>query len=203
MSTSRSCLVIDARPVVRLGIRSLLAPEFEVEEVPDGGEALRVLTSVGNFDVAIVEMRIAADGGIPSGTATIRKLRSAHPALGVVALGGPPERHAVREALGAGAAAYVSKHSATSSLLDAIRAAADQEGFVDPAARAGARAGLTRRQREVLQMFANGLSTADTARRLGLSEETVRTHAKASLSRIGARDRTHAVALAMRGSLIE
>lgn len=203
MTAARSCLVIDAHPVVRLGIRSLLAPEFEVEELHDGSDALELLTSVGSFDVAVVEMRGATDGGTPSGPATIRNLRGAQPALGVVALGGPLERHAVREALGAGAAAYVSKRSAPTALLSAIRAAADQEGFVDPAANETAGSSLTRRQREVLQMFADGLSTTETAKRLGLSEETVRTHAKASLARIGARDRTHAVALAMRGALIE
>ena len=204
MNETRSCLVIDAQPIVRIGIRNLLTPDYEMEELEDGREALDLLTSVGSFDVAIVEMRSAGTEGIPSGTATIRDLLRAQPALGVVALGGALERHAVRAALDAGAAAYVSKRSAPSSLRRAVDAASEQEAFIDPTAGlSGSDGGLTRRQQEVLQLFANGLSTGQAAQRLGLSEETIRTHAKASLSRIGARDRTHAVAIALRGSVIE
>ncbi len=203
LNTARACLVIDAQPVVRLGIASLLAPEYETEHAQDGREALEMLTNVGSFDVAVVEMRTAAGDGAPSGTATIRDLRAAQPALGVVALGVPLDRHAVRAAIDAGAAAYVSKRSSPASLRSAIDAAAEQEGYIDPDATGVARGGLTRRQREVLQLFADGLSTDEAARRLGLSAETVRTHAKATLSRMGARDRAHAVAIAMRGSLIE
>ena len=62
---------------------------------------------------------------------------------------------------------------------------------------------LTRRQRQILQLYADGQSTARVAKRLGLSAETIRTHTKAILSRLGARDRAHAVAIALRLSLIE
>lgn len=202
MDSTGICLIIDAHPLVRIGIGSLLAANYEVEELPDGCGAVELMTSVGNFDVAVVELRAAQDG-VPSGTATIRELLGAQPALGVVALGGPPERYAIREAFDAGANAYVSKQSDPAALIDAVAAAGRQEGFVDPAAGLEAGSPLTRRQREVLQLFANGLATTEVAKRLGLSEETVRTHAKASLARIGARDRTHAVALAMRSSLID
>jgi two-component system NarL family response regulator len=202
--TSRVCLVIEAHPIVRIGIRSLLAPDWDTEELDNGAEAVELVTSVGNFDVAVVEMRSPGDDGYPSGTATIRGLVGAQPALGVVGLGGPLERHAAREALDAGATAYVSRRSAAHSLRAAVQAASDQQSFVDPAATSRSGGGmLTRRQRQVLQLFADGLSTEHAARRLGLSEETIRTHAKGAISRIGARDRAHAVAMAMRGSLIE
>ncbi len=203
MSASGNCLVIHTHPIVRIGISTLLAPEWETDELADGSDALELLTSVGSFDVAVVEMRAASGKGDPSGAATIRDLQRAQPALGIVALGGSLNRHAVREALDAGAVGYVSRRSAAGALRSAIEAAAEQEAFVDPAAKWSARGALTRRQREVLQLFADGLSTAQAAHRLGLSEETVRTHAKGSLARLGARDRTHAVAVAMRGALIE
>jgi DNA-binding NarL/FixJ family response regulator len=182
----------------------MLHPDFDVEELDDGRGATELLTSVGHFDAAVVEMRAAGSNGVPSGTSTIRDLRRAEPTLGVVAFGGPTERHAVREALDAGATAYVSKRSDPSALRDAVEAVCAEEAFVDPAA-GGSRSSstVTRRQREVLQLFANGLSTQQAAKRLGISQETVRTHAKASLSRLGARDRTHAVAMAVRGSIIE
>ncbi len=199
-----SCLAIDTHPLVRLGIRRLLDSSYEVEELADGSEAVDLLNSVGNFELAIVEMRSAGDHDIPSGTATIRNLLGAQPALGIVAYGGPPERHAVREALDAGADAYVTSRAVPTALMSAVEAAAEQRHFLDPAAgRSTAGSTVTRRQREVLQLFADGLSTAQVARRLALSEETVRTHAKASLARLGARDRTHAIAIAMRSTLID
>ena len=110
------------------------------------------------------------------------------------------------EAIRAGARAYVWKRSPAQELSRAVEAAADAETFVDPAAAPGAdrnNSPLTRRQREILQLFADGHSTDRAARALGVSPETVRTHAKALLGRLHARDRAHAVAIALRGGLIE
>ncbi len=202
MQASRICLLIDVHPIVRKGVTALLDGEFEVEELAHGRDAVELHLNVGNFDVAVVEMRPALDG-LPSGAATIRGLLKAQPGLGVVALGGPLERHAVREAFDSGALAYVSSISALSAVGEAIDAAANGETYVDPAAGRAAVTTLTPRQRQVLQLFADGLSTEEAARRLGLSEETIRTHAKASLARMQSRDRTHAVAKALRASLIE
>ena len=104
----------------------------------------------------------------------------------------------------AGATAYVAKSSPTEALSEAVDAAADAEKFVVPAARKRTGAGaITRRQREILQHYADGLSTTTVAKRLGLGTETIRTHTKAALSRLGARDRAHAVAIGLRNSLIE
>jgi two-component system NarL family response regulator len=197
-------LVIDAHPTVRLGVKGLLENRYEVEEAEDGNGALDMLTSLGDFDVAIVELAPSANGsnseliGIPA----IRALRKARPGLGIVAHGRRPERHAATRALDAGATAYVAKSSPAESLTQAVEAAADAERFVDPAARKRARA-ITKRQREILQHYADGLSTVTVAKRLGLGTETVRTHTKALLARLGARDRTHAVAIGLRNSLIE
>ncbi|HWO47547.1 MAG TPA: LuxR C-terminal-related transcriptional regulator, partial [Solirubrobacterales bacterium] len=67
----------------------------------------------------------------------------------------------------------------------------------------GSRGKLTRRQRQILQLLANGESTTVAARELDLSEETVKTHTKHVLVRLGARNRTHAVAIAVRECLID
>ncbi len=90
-------------------------------------------------------------------------------------------------------------------MRSAVAAVADFESFIDPGVERGGRgqAPITPRQRQILQLFADGHSTDEAARRLGLSTETVRTHAKATLPRLGARDRAHAVAIAIRGSLID
>lgn len=206
MNEERRCLVIDAQPTVRMGVRGALASRYQVEEVDNGSGALELLTSIGDFDVAIVDLcrgdtRARDD---LSGTATIRALRKARPGLGIVAHGPQAERQAATEAIRAGATAYVVKSSPVEALSEAVDAAAASERFVDPATGSTSRGrALTRRQREILQLYADGQSTNRVARRLGLSAETVRTHTKAILARLGARDRAHAVAIALRSSLIE
>lgn len=204
LGADRCCMIIDSHPVVRLGIKRLLEPSWEFEELPDGRGAVDLLNSVGNFEVAIVEMR-AAGNKAPSGTTTIRDLLRHQPGLGVVAHGGRADRHAIGEALDAGASAYVSKRSSPSTMRTAVDAVLGFGSFIDPDVEgsSGKNPGVTPRQRQILQMFADGHSTEEAARRLGLSTETVRTHAKASLPRLGARDRAHAVAIALRSALID
>jgi len=206
MNEERRCLVIDEQPAVRLGVRGLLSDRYEVEEAIDGQDALEMISSVGDFDVAIVELALAANGGTANsllGIPAIRALHRARPGLGIVAHGARPERHAASEAIDAGATAYVAKSSPTTALARAVDAAAEAERFVDPAANSAARRELTRRQRQILQLYADGHSTEIAARELGLSTETVRTHTKALLARLEARDRTHAVAIGLRSALIE
>ena len=207
MSDARRCLVVDGHPLVRLGVRQLLDERFLVEEAADGDDALEMLTDLGEFDVAIIDLERsqAGDDGPPSGTAAIRALRKASPSLGIVAHGPRAERQAATDAMRAGATAYVAKSSPAAALTRAVDAAADAEPFVDPAAEKASRGRgtLTRRQRQILQMIADGHSTTAAAKRLGLSSETVRTHTKAAFARLGARDRAHAVAISLRASLID
>ena len=198
--------MIDEHPTIRLGIRGLLANRYEVDEAEDGRGALEIITSLGVFDVAIGEHAASENGdrepliGIPA----IRALHKARPGLGIVAHGRRPDRQAATRALAAGATAYVAKSSPTDLLSAAVDAAADAEKFVDPAAKRRTGAGaITKTQREILQHYADGLSTITVAKRLGLGTETIRTHTKAALQRLGARDRAHAVAIGLRNSLIE
>jgi DNA-binding NarL/FixJ family response regulator len=200
--------VIDGQPVVRVGVREVLGTSYEVEETDSGKSALQLMTDIGDFDVAIVDMRPPQDSALAGlwGAGTIRALLKAQPGLGIVAHGDRPERHLVGEALAAGANAFVAKSSPPDALSDAVQAAADSETYVDPAAR-GRRLrpgqALTKRQREILQLYADGNSIPDVARKLGLSTETVKTHSKQLLARLRARDRTHAVAIGIRSSLID
>jgi DNA-binding NarL/FixJ family response regulator len=199
-------MVIDALPTVRLGVREVLEDRYEVDEAEDGTGALELLTSIGNFDVAIVDVCRGTNGhgdGDLRGTQAIRALRKAQPDLGIVAHGPHAQQHAATEAIKAGATAYVVKSSPVEALHQAVEAAAESERFVDPAAGRSRRPAVTRRQRQILQLYADGQSTAQVAKRLGLSTETIRTHTKAILSRLRARDRTHAVAIGLRSSLIE
>jgi DNA-binding NarL/FixJ family response regulator len=125
-------------------------------------------------------------------------------ALGIVAHGDLPERHLASAAIQAGASAYVSRIAGPEELRRAVDAAAAQESFIDPAVPPkGSRGKLTRRQRQILQLLANGESTTVAARELDLSEETVKSHMKNALVRLGAKNRTHAVSIALRECLID
>ena len=184
----------------------MLGDDFEVHESVSREEALELVRDIGDFDVTIVDMRWRQNGAgaAISGPETIRKLRHSSPGIGIVAHGERPERHIASAAMQAGASAYVARTAGTAELRRAVDAAAAQESFVDPAVPPkGSRGKLTKRQREILQLLADGESTTVAARELGLSEETVKTHIKTALARLGARNRTHAVAIALRECLVD
>lgn len=198
--------MIDDHPLVRLGVRDLLGDDFEVQETSSREEALDLVRDVGDFDVAIVDMRWRQNGSgtaAISGQEAIRALRRTAPGLGIVAHGERAERHLATAAIQAGASAYVSRTAGPEQLRRAVDAAVSQDTFLDPEVpKRGSRGKLTRRQRQILQLLADGESTTYAARELDLSEETVKTHIKTALARLGAKNRTHAVAIALRESLI-
>jgi len=199
--------VIDGHPLVRLGVREALGDDFQVHETANRTEGLELIRDVGSIDVAIVDMRpcpVGENGIEPTGGEAIRALHQVEPGMGIVAHGERAERHIANAALLAGATAFVARTAPPEDLRHAVLAAVDQERFVDPAVPPkGSRGQITRRQREILQLLADGGSTTAAARDLGLSEETVKTHTKNALGRLGARNRTHAVAIALRESLID
>lgn len=198
--------MIDGHPLVRMGIRGTLEGDFVVHETPTREEAIDLVRDVGDFDVAIVDMRWRGNGSghAISGPEAIRMLHRVNPGVGIVAHGELPERHLASAALQAGASSYVARTAGPADLRRAVDAAVAQEAFVDPAVPPkGSRGKLTRRQRQILQLLADGESTTVAARELDLSEETVKTHIKAVLARLEARNRTHAVAIAVRECLID
>ncbi|MBS1879540.1 MAG: response regulator transcription factor [Actinobacteria bacterium] len=199
--------MIDGHPLVRLGVREVLQDDFEVLESESREEGLDLLRDIGDFDVAIVDMRWRLNGGgTPSisGQETIRSMHRVAPALGIVAHGESHERHHATAAIQAGASAYVARTASPEELRRAVAAAAAQESFLDPGLPPkGSRGKLTRRQRQILQLLADGESSTFAARALGLSEETVKTHTKNALARLGARNRTHAVAIGLREHLLD
>jgi DNA-binding NarL/FixJ family response regulator len=196
---------VDVHPLVRLGVREVLSKDFEMQEATGREEALDLVRDIGDFDIAILDMSWRPNGSGPSisGTETIREMRRAAPVLGIVAHGEVPERHLASAALGAGATAYVARTAGPEELRKAAIAAAAQERFIDAnVPPKGSRGMITKRQREILQLLADGESTTVAARQLGLSEETVKTHMKNTLARLEAKNRSHAVAIGLRESLI-
>jgi DNA-binding NarL/FixJ family response regulator len=204
VSTIR-CLVVDDHPVVRQGIRALLERELEGVEVETAATPDAALKDLGDSrpDVVIIDLR-RVSGDVQDTVSRLQRSLGS-PIVVFTADGGP---RMLAEALKAGVKGYVRKDSPPEDLIRAIQAARNGEFYVDPALSSsllledGERT-LTARQREILQMLADGLHTEEVAKQLGLSTETVRTHTKRILSKLGAGTRTQAVAIGIRSGLIE
>jgi DNA-binding NarL/FixJ family response regulator len=198
------CLIVDEHPVVRQGIRALLERELPGVEVSDASSPEAAAQGGGRSpDVVIVDPSHAG-GNVEALVSDLRK--SLDSAIVVFTGNGGPRLLA--DALKAGVKGYVRKDSPPEDLVRAIRAAHSGEFYVDPALSStivleeGDRT-LTTRQREILQMLADGMQTDAVARELGLSTETVRTHTKRILAKLHADTRTQAVAIAIRNGLIQ
>jgi DNA-binding NarL/FixJ family response regulator len=199
------CLIIDDHPVVRQGIRALLERELDSVVVSDAPTPAAAIGAAGDDspDVVIVDPRGAGLEVASLVEALSRELGSA-----IVVFTSNGGARLLSESLKAGVKGYVRKDSPPEDLVRAIRAAQSGEFYVDPALSStivleeGDRT-LTARQREILQMLADGMQTEAVAKRLGLSTETVRTHTKRILAKLHADTRTQAVAIAIRNGLIE
>jgi DNA-binding NarL/FixJ family response regulator len=204
VSTMR-CLVVDDHPVVRQGIRALLERELDGVEVSTASTPEAALEESGGDapDVVVIDLRRM--GGDVHNAVTQLQETLQSPIVVFTADGGP---RMLSEALKAGVKGYVRKDSPPEDLIRAIQAAHNGEFYVDPALSSsllleeGERT-LTARQREILQMLADGMHTEEVAKQLGLSTETVRTHTKRILAKLQAGTRTQAVAIGIRSGLIE
>jgi DNA-binding NarL/FixJ family response regulator len=199
------CLIIDDHPVVRQGIKALLEREIDAVVVTDAATPAAAFGAQRDDspDVVIVDPRGA---GLEVGSLVEDLNRELGSAIVVFTSNGGARL--LSESLKAGVKGYVRKDSPPEDLVRAIRAAQSGEFYVDPALSStivleeGDRT-LTARQREILQMLADGMQTEAVAKRLGLSTETVRTHTKRILAKLHADTRTQAVAIAIRNGLIE
>jgi DNA-binding NarL/FixJ family response regulator len=153
-------------------------------------------------DVAVVD--VGLDGG--SGVDLARQVLARRPDTGILLYtGGMLDQTTLREALGCGARGVALKAGAPAELIEAIRTVAGGGQYVDPrlaalldARERGALCLLTRREREILDFLAGGLSGEEVAVRLVLSPQTVQTHVRNLMRKLGARTRVHALALALR-----
>ena len=205
MAATVRCLVVDDHPVVRQGIRALLEREVDGIEVSDVATPAAALALEGDEapDVVVIDPRGA--GGEVGQLVTDLSERLGAAIVVFTSDGGA---RLLADALKAGVKGYVRKDSPPEDLVRAIQAARSGEFYVDPALSStivleeGDRT-LTVRQREILQMLADGMQTEAVARKLGLSTETVRTHTKRILAKLRADTRTQAVAIGIRNGLIE
>jgi DNA-binding NarL/FixJ family response regulator len=198
------CLIVDEHPVVRAGVRALLEGTWNDARIADAESVEEASGRVNGetLDVVIVDpWRAGAD------VADVVKRLQEFPAPVVVFTSDGGAR-LLSEALKAGVKGYVRKDSPSDDLLRAIEAAFQGDFYVDPGLSStivldeGDRT-LSARQREILQMLADGMQTDAVADKLGLSTETIRTHTKRILAKLEASTRTQAVAIGIRHGLIE
>jgi DNA-binding NarL/FixJ family response regulator len=199
------CLIVDEHPVVRAGVRAVLERAFsgaEVADAPSLDEAEGRLGGESPDVVVLDPWRTGAEVG-----EVVDRLREQVDAPIVVFTSDGGAR-LLSEALKAGVKGYVRKDSPSEDLVRAVEAARSGEFYVDPGLSStivldDSERTLSARQREILQMLADGMQTEAVADKLGLSTETVRTHTKRILAKLRASTRTQAVAIGIRQGLIE
>lgn len=211
-------LLLAPTPVARAGWRALLGadPAGDLVVVAEAATSSEVTARIAASQPDLLLLDPAPDDDtLP---AILQALTTARPGLGALVLGGPGEGP-VREALRAGARGYLRAAATGAEVAAAIRAIAQGLLVLDPATAgplldrltgqqtaplpAPARPpALSAREREVLQLLAQGLTNRGIARQLRISEHTAKFHVSALLTKLGAGSRTEAVALAMRYGLI-
>jgi len=207
-------IICDDQAVVRDGLEMLLTLEKDVEVIgtaQDGAEAVELVTE-NQPDLVLMDLKMPGMNGIEA----TRQIRSKSPEVKVLVLTTYDDDEWVFDAIRAGASGYLLKDTPREEVLKAIRGTVDGKSFVDPAV-AGKLMGqvantqtqpsslltdkLTERETDVLRLLAKGLSNAEIAAQLHLSEGTVRNHVSAILDKLGVSDRTQAAVIAIQHGL--
>ena len=195
-------VIVDDHEALREGLAALL-----------GGHGLEIVGAAGNVaagldlvehaepDIALVDIRLPDGSGID----LTRQLLQRHPNLAVVLYTGDADAELLYEGLDSGARGYVLKAGSMDELLAAINQVADGGSYVDPrldrillSPRATSHVPqLSPREREIMHLMAEGRTAEAIANELNVSVETVRTHVRNVIRKLQARNRVHAIALAL------
>jgi DNA-binding NarL/FixJ family response regulator len=200
-------LIVDDQALVRQGIQSLLALASEIEvvgEADDGGRALAEIERA-RPDVVLLDLKMPRVDGL----AVLRALHERRDSPAVLVLTTFDDTELLLDAIRFGARGYLLKDVTFEQLLDAIRTLAAGATMFQPALTERVVQGLaslpqlprplgppnplTEREVEILRLVASGLSNREIARALTLAAGTVKNHVSSLMSKLGARDRTHAV----------
>ena len=215
-------LIVDDHDVVRKGLRFYLDARPEVEIVGEAGDAQTAVETVKEQvpDVVLMDLVLPLQPGAePSdegGVQATRRIRQASPRTQVVVLTSFAQDELIFAAIKAGALSYLLKDADAETVLEAIDAAGRGEAILHPriAQRLMAEvtapkqtrdpgADLTARELEVLKLIAQGLSNADIAEKLFITERTVKAHVSNLLGKLHLSDRTQAAIYAWREGLME
>jgi len=203
-------LLADDHSVVREGIRSLLEQCDDIAVVGEASDGQGALTEAERLrpDVVLLDMKMPGMSGLE----TIVALKQRMPTIGLLVFTSFAEESQVRDAVNAGALGYLLKDALREDLIRAVRAVADGQAWLHPRAQrqildwlrrpASPIDQLTSRERDVLMLLAQGLSNKEIARRLALSEGTIKGYVSQVLEKLGVNDRTQAALLAHKTGLV-
>jgi DNA-binding NarL/FixJ family response regulator len=214
-------LAADDQRVVREGLAMLLGllPDVEVVGTAADGEEALALADELRPDVILMDLRMPRVDGVEA----TRRLRASHPEIKVVVLTTYADDRSVIDALRAGALGYLTKDAGGDEIRQALQRVTNGQASLDPAVQmhlieavtainattdppatpvVELPDGLTPREAEVLALIGAGLSNAEIATQLFVSEATVKSHVNHMLPKIGARDRAQAVGYAYRHGLV-
>jgi DNA-binding NarL/FixJ family response regulator len=204
-----SVLIADDHPVVRQGLNVLLSVQDDIAvagEAADGGQAVELAARL-DPDVMLLDLKLP----VLDGVGVLRELRDRGCRVRSLVLTSAADQALVALAMQAGAAGFLYKDVDPDALVRAVRAVHDGHTLLAPEAAGllvtgGARSvtgigALTRREREVLALLADGRSNKEIARLLRVSEKTVKAHVSAVLAKLGAADRTQAAVIAVRSAV--
>jgi DNA-binding NarL/FixJ family response regulator len=204
-----SVFVLDDQEVVRMGVCGLLEAEPDIRVTGEAGTASAALAQIPALrpDVAVLDVRLP-DG---DGVSVCREVRSRVPEVACLMFTGFAGEQALLDSILAGAAGYVLKQIRGSDLVSAVRTVASGQSLLDPDAasqlmarlqaaadRPGPLAGLSPRERAILELIGEGLTNRQIGDRLGLSEKTVKNYASTLYAKLGMAQRTQAAAYAAR-----
>lgn len=199
-------LIVDDHPMMREGLRSTLERERDMKvvgEASDGGDAISQFRSLLPT-VALVDLQMDPIDGVQA----IVEIHREFPEAPLVVLTTYPGDARVLRALRSGAMSYLLKTASSEEIVRTVRYAADGKKVVaaeimqDVNAHQGSE-GLTPRELMVLRLVAQGLSNRAIGDGLRVSEDTIKTRMKSILSKLGAKDRAHAVTIAIRRGFLD
>jgi DNA-binding NarL/FixJ family response regulator len=199
-------LSVDDHPLLREGIAALIGSQTDMQlvaEASNGREAIELFRE-HRPDITLMDLQMPEMSGIDA----MSSIRGEFPDARIIVLTTHAGDVQVSRALKAGARAYLLKGSLRKELLDTIRAVhagqkrMSSEVAIEIAEHATDDA-LTSREIDVLRLVAGGNANKEIAAQLSLTEETVKSHVRNILAKLGASDRTHAVAIGLRRGIIE
>jgi DNA-binding NarL/FixJ family response regulator len=204
-------LLADDHQMVAEGLKNLLTPEFDLVGVVQDGRALVSAARKLRPDVIVADITMPRLSGIEA----LEELKKDDPGVKLVFLTMHRQVAYARRALKAGASGFVLKHSASKELVLAIRAALDGQTFITPALAKEIRrpwnadpsgkpaAALTRRQREVVQLLAEGKTAKEIADVLGVSTRTVEFHKYEMMQSLGIQNSAELIHFAIKHRIVQ
>lgn len=199
-------LSVDDHPLLREGIAALIGNQTDMELIAEASTGREAVEYFRRYrpDVTLMDLQLPEMSGIDAMSA----IRGEFPDALIIVLTTHAGDVQVSRAIKAGARAYLLKSSVRKELLETIRAVHTGRRHVSPELAVGiaehsADSALTPREVDVLRLVAGGNANKQIAARLSLTEETVKAHVRNILGKLGANDRTHAVAIGVKRGIIE